>query len=228
MLPILLFSQYKTAGAGNSNEKIVVSGGQPTFVISYAYYGASNTDEYYEREKAELEKSFKDINAKVLISTAKTIVVKNKNLKKTVFGENDSNVLFWDGKIESQPIVYNGFLKSTEYFSDLFGKPKVSSYYTDFLNKQEKLRAPVAEKITEKSKLLSRKYVNGLVTDILFHSKRGMSNLLDFNPKGVKSIKVTSNNPKVEKVEAYFDTDGKLTEVVFTKVNLKFVYENEL
>ncbi|WP_300674261.1 hypothetical protein [Soonwooa sp.] len=210
---------------GGNNGKIVVDGGRPTFVIFYAYYGSSNTDEYYDREKAELEKNFKDINAKVIITDAKNVIVKNKNLKKTSFTE-ESNVLFWDGKVQTEPIVSNGFLKSTEYFSDLFGKPKASSYYTDFLNKQEKLRAPVTEKITEKSKLLSRKYVNGLVTDILFHSKKGMSNLFDFNPKGVKSIKVTSNNPKIEKVEAYFDTDGKLTEVIFPKVNLKFTYEN--
>lgn len=229
IFPLLWFSQQKaSASLGGNNGKLIVNGGRPTFVIFYAYYGSSNIDEYYDREKAELENNFKDINAKVIITDAKNIIVKNKNLKKTSFTEEASNVLFWDGKVESAPIVSNGFLKSTEYFSDLFGKPKASSYYTDFYSKQEKLRTPEAEKITEKSKLLSRKYVNSLLTDILFHSEKGMSDLLDFNPKGVKSIKLKSNNPREEKAEAYFDTDGKLTEVVFPKVSLKFVYENDV
>lgn len=214
-LPIFLLSQAKISG-GNHLDKYLVNGGSPIFVV-INNSGVVNLDEYFEREKDELEKNFKDINARAVFVETNVVVLKNKDIKKLDFSDsNDTGkVIFWDGKVESKPIVYDGFLKSTEHFSEIFGTPKASSYFTDFYKKQEDLRKIEPEKITKNSEKLSKKVVEKMLIDILFFTKRGQSNLINFDTKGLKSVKSIALGPQLKdrELEVLFDRNGDATEI---------------
>lgn len=214
-LPLFLLSQAKISG-GNHLDKYLVNGGSPIFVV-INNSGVVNLDEYFEREKDELEKNFKDINARAVFVETNVVVLKNKDTKKLDFSDsNDTGkVIFWDGKVDSEPIIYDGFLKSTEHFSEIFGTPKASSYFTDFYKKQEDLRKIEPEKITKNSEKLSKKVVEKMLIDILFFTKRGQSNLINFDIKGLKSVKSIALGPQLKdrELEILFDRNGNATEI---------------
>ena len=63
------------------HDKVLISGGKPVFVIAISPNLASDSF-VTEREKKELQKNFKSLQADVRIEYTDVIIFKNKNIRK--------------------------------------------------------------------------------------------------------------------------------------------------
>ena len=193
---------------GQTADDYYIKGGKPVFVVVKFNMCMIEAD-MIERERAELETNFKSLNATIkevkLLEESDGLVFEN-NAHTTVylkkgsdFGEDCVNIVYWDGKKTSTPIVYDQLYLSTEFFSPKLLKKKiVSSYYTHFLSKLKEYKSK-EEKITSRSKDISKAYVYNELIEWLYKGWLRDYQLLEMEFKGVKSIVVKENGkPKKE------------------------------
>ena len=217
-------------------DKVLISGGKPVFVIAISPNLASDSF-VTEREKKELQKNFKSLQADVRIEYTDVIIFKNKNIRKFDFQKSNESlerVFYWDGKVDSEPVVYEGLMNATEFFAQELNLDVVSSYDIDFEKLKEEYLTPPEEKITKKSKEVSDFFLNKTVMSYLFYLEKGSENFYKMNFKGIKSIKVVPsiNGKDVIPMEITFNEDGLPMNMNYTMEknvkNFNFQYENGL
>ena len=217
-------------------DKVLISGGKPVFVIAISPNLASDSF-VTEREKKELQKNFKSLQADVRIEYTDVIIFKNKNIRKFDFQKSNESlerVFYWDGKVDSEPVVYEGLMNATEFFAQELNLDVVSSYDIDFEKLKEEYLTPPEEKITKKSKEISDFFLNKMVMSDLFYLEKGSENFYKMNFKGIKSIKVVPsiNGKDVIPMEITFNEDGLPMNMNYTMEknvkNFNFQYENGL
>ena len=226
---------------GQTNDEKHFKAGKPVFVIAKLNM-CTTKDEMLEREKAELEKNFKSLNTEVrevkFLSEGEELVFEN-NAHSTVslrensdFEENCVNIIYWDGKKSSTPIVYDGVCLATEFFSPkLLKKKLVSSYYTHFMNKLKEYKNK-EEKITSRSKDISKAYVYNELMEWLYKGWLKNCQLIEMEFKGVKSI-VVKENGKPER-EIVLNERGQVQKVWFLpkrdeeEADMQYFYEDGL
>ena len=172
-------------------EKVLISGGKPVFVIMIPRNLASDNFSV-DREKKELQNNFKNLQPEVRLEYTDIVIFKNKNIKKFDFQKSDEpreRVFYWDGKVNSEPIVYEGLMYATEFFAEQLGLDLVSSYLSDFESLKEQYLIPPEEKITKKSKEVSDFLLNKTIMSYLFYLEKGSENFYKMNFKGIKTIK---------------------------------------
>lgn len=218
------------------SEKVIISGGKPVFVIAISPTWVSDSL-VIDREKNELKENFKNLNPNVKIEYTDVVVFKNKNIRKFDFRnseESGQRILYWDGKVDSQPILYESLMYSTEFFSEQLGLNLVSSYVANFEKLKEEYLTPPEEKITKKSKEVFDIFLNKTIMSYLFYLEKGSENFYKMNFKGIKSIKaVPSTTVKdVVPMEITFNEEGlpiNMNYILEKKVNnFDFQYENGL
>ena len=199
-------------------------------------------DEMLEREKAELEKNFKSLNAEVrevkFLLEGEELVFENNThstvslREKSDFEENCVNIIYWDGKKSSTPIIYDGVCLATEFFSSkLLKKKLVSSYYTYFMSKLKEYKNK-EEKITSRSKDISKAYVYNELMEWLYKGWLKDYQLIEMEFKGVKSI-VVKENGKPER-EIVLNERGEVQKVWFLpkrdeeEADMQYFYEDGL
>ena len=219
-----------------AKDNVVISGGKSVFVITISPFFGSN-DFVTNREKKELEKNFRNLQSEVKVEYTNEIIFKNKNSRKFNFKESDKSpqrVFYWDGKIDSEPVVYEGLMNATEFFAQELNLDVVSSYDIDFEKLKEEYLTPPEEKITKKSKEISDFFLNKMVMSDLFYLEKGSENFYKMNFKGIKSIKVVPsiNGKDVIPMEITFNEDGLPMNMNYTMEknvkNFNFQYENGL
>lgn len=226
---------------GQTNDEKHFKAGKPVFVIAKLNM-CTTKDEMLEREKAELEKNFKSLNTEVrevkFLSEGEELVFEN-NAHSTVslrknsdFEENCVNIIYWDGKKSSTPIVYDGVCLATEFFSPkLLKKKLVSSYYTHFMSKLKEYKNK-EEKITSRSKDISKAYVYNELMEWLYKGWLKNYQLIEMEFKGVKSI-VVKENGKPER-EIVLNERGQVQKVWFLpkrdeeEADMQYFYEDGL
>lgn len=217
-------------------EKVIISGGKPVFVIAISPNLASDSF-IINREKDELMKNFKTLKPKVSVVYTDVIIFKNKNIRKFDIQKSNQSlerVFYWDGQVDSQPILYEGLMSSTEFFAQELNLDVVSSYNTDFEKLRSEYLTPPTEKITKKSKEISDFFVNKMVMSQLFYLEKGSENLYKMNFKGVKSIKAMPSGSAndVFPMEIVFNEDGLPLKMSYTAEKIvktfDFQYENGL
>lgn len=217
-------------------DKVIVSGGKPVFLIVIS--PSSGSDSFItNREKEELRKNFSNLKPEVSIEYTDVVIFKNKNIRKFDFQKShefSERVFYWDGKVDSQPIVYEGLMNATEFFAEQLNLDVSSSYVADFKKFNEENLTPPEEKITKKSKEVSDFFLNKMVMSYLFYLEKGSENLYKMNFKGIKSIKAipSSSAKDVVSMEVYFNEDGLPLNMNYTIEkeikNFDFQYENGL
>ena len=226
---------------GQTNDEKYFKTGKPVFVIAKLNM-CTTKDEMLEREKAELEKNFKLLNTEVrevrFLSEGEELVFEN-NAHSTVslreksdFEENCVNIIYWDGKKSSTPIVYDGVCLATEFFSPkLLKKKLVSSYYTHFMYKLKEYKNK-EEKITSRSKDISKAYVYNELMEWLYKGWLKDYQLIEMEFKGVKSI-VVKENGKPER-EIHLNERQQVQKVWFLpkrdeeEADMQYFYEDGL
>ena len=226
---------------GQTNDEKYFKTGKPVFVIAKLNM-CTTKDEMLEREKAELEKNFKLLNTEVrevrFLSEGEELVFEN-NAHSTVslreksdFEENCVNIIYWDGKKSSTPIVYDGVCLATEFFSPkLLKKKLVSSYYTHFMYKLKEYKNK-EEKITYRSKDISKAYVYNELMEWLYKGWLKDYQLIEMEFKGVKSI-VVKENGKPER-EIHLNERQQVQKVWFLpkrdeeEADMQYFYEDGL
>lgn len=226
---------------GQTNDEKHFKAGKPVFVIAELNM-CTTKDEMLEREKAELEKNFKSLNAEMrevkFLLEGEELVFEN-NAHSTVslrensdFEENCVNIIYWDGKKSSTPIVYDGVCLATEFFSPkLLKKKLVSSYYTHFMSKLKEYKNK-EEKITSRSKDISKAYVYNELMEWLYKGWLKDYQLIEMEFKGVKSI-VVKENGKPER-EIHLNERGEVQKVWFLpkrdekEADIQYFYEDGL
>ncbi len=217
-------------------DKVLISGGKPVFVITISPNLASDSF-VTEREKNELQKNFKSLQADVRVEYTDVIIFKNKNIRKFDFQKSNESlerVFYWDGKVDSEPIVYEGLMKVTKFFAQELNLNVVSSYDIDFEKLKEEYLTPTEEKITKKSKEVSNFFLNKTIMSYLFFLEKGSENFYKMNFKGIKSIKAvpSTSGKDVIPMEITFNEDGLPMNMNYTVgkniKNFNFQYENGL
>lgn len=217
-------------------DKVLISGGKPVFVIAISPNLASDSF-VTEREKKELQKNFKSLQVDVRIEYTDVIIFKNKNIRKFDFQKSNESlerVFYWDGKVDSEPVVYEGLMNATEFFAQELNLDAVSSYDIDFEKLKEEYLTPPEEKITKKSKEVSDFFLNKTVMSYLFYLEKGSENFYKMNFKGIKSIKAVPSiiGKDVIPMEITFNEDGLPMNMNYTVEknvkNFNFQYENGL
>ena len=173
-------------------DKVLISGGKPVFVIAIAP-GLASDDFITNREKKELENNFRTLQPKVIVEYTDVIIFKNKNIKKFDYRKSNESlerIFYWDGKVDSEPILYEGLMNATEFFAQKLNFDVASSYNVEFDKLKLEYLTPPVEKITKKSKEVSDLYLNKMVMSFLFYFEKGSENLYKMNFKGIKSIKM--------------------------------------
>ena len=223
---------------GQTNDEKHFKAGKPVFVIAELNM-CTTKDEMLERE---LEKNFKSLNAEMrevkFLLEGEELVFEN-NAHSTVslrensdFEENCVNIIYWDGKKSSTPIVYDGVCLATEFFSPkLLKKKLVSSYYTHFMSKLKEYKNK-EEKITSRSKDISKAYVYNELMEWLYKGWLKNYQLIEMEFKGVKSI-VVKENGKPER-EIHLNERGEVQKVWFLpkrdekEADMQYFYEDGL
>lgn len=217
-------------------DKVIVSGGKPIFIIAISPNLASDTF-ITEREKNELQKNFRNLQPEVRLEYTDVIIFKNKNIQKFDFQKSDESlerVFYWDGKVDSQPIVYEGLMNATEFFAEQLNLDVSSSYVADFEKFNEEYLTPPKEKITKKSKEVSDFFLNKMVMSYLFYLEKGSENFYKMNFKGIKSIRAVPSLTVKDAIpmEITFDEDGLPVNMNYTidkeVKSFDFQYENGL
>ena len=216
-------------------EKVLISGGKPVFVIMIPRNLASDNFSV-DREKKELQNNFKNLQPEVRLEYTDIVIFKNKNIKKFDFQKSDEpreRVFYWDGKVNSEPIVYEGLMYATEFFAEQLGLDLVSSYLSDFESLKEQYLIPPEEKITKKSKEVSDFLLNKTIMSYLFYLEKGSENFYKMNFKGIKTIKTIPSIAKdIPPLEISFNEEGLPLKMIYTKAgdgeNFDFQYENGL
>lgn len=193
-------------------DKVLISGGKPVFVIAISPNAASDSF-ITDREKKELEQNFKNLQPDVKVEYTDVIIFKNKNIKKFDFQKlNDKleRIIYWDGKVESDPVVYDGLMNATEFFAQELDLDVVSSYNVDFEILKSDYLTPPEEKMTKRSKEVSDFFLNKSVMSVLFYLEKGSENFYKMNFKGIKSIKAVPSKlvDDVVPMEVIFNEDG--------------------
>jgi len=226
---------------GQTNDEKHFKAGKPVFVIAKLNM-CTVEDEMLEREKAELEKNFKSLNAEVrevkfLLEGEELVFENNAHstvslIEKSDFEENCVNIIYWDGKKSSSPIVYDGVCLATEFFSPkLLKKKLVSSYYTHFMSKLKEYKNK-EEKITSRSKDISKAYVSNELMEWLYKGWLKDYQLIEMEFKGVKSI-VVKENGKPER-EIHLNERQQVQKVWFLpkrdeeEADMQYFYEDGL
>lgn len=206
-------------------DKVIVSGGKPIFVIVIS--PSSGSDSFItNREKEELRKNFSNLKPEVSIEYTDVVIFKNKNIRKFDFQKShefSERVFYWDGKVDSQPIVYEGLMNATEFFAEQLNLDVTSSYLDDFEKLKEEYLTPPQEKIVKKSKEVSDFFLNKKIMSYLFYLEKGSENFYKMNFKGIKSIKAipSSSGKDVIPMEINFNEDG-------LPVNMNYTIEKEV
>jgi hypothetical protein len=217
-------------------DKVLISGGKPVFVIAISPHLASDSF-VTEREKNELQKNFKSLQADVRLEYTDVIIFKNKNTRKFDFQKSNESlerVFYWDGKVDSEPVVYEGLMNATEFFAQELNLDVVSSYGIDFEKLKEEYLTPPEEKITKRSKEVSDFFLNKTIMSYLFFLEKGSENFYKMNFKGIKSIKAvpSTSGKDVIPMEITFNEDGLPMNMNYTVgkniKNFNFQYENGL
>lgn len=226
---------------GQTNDEKHFKAGKPVFVIAKLNM-CTVEDEMLEREKAELEKNFKSLNTEVrevkFLSEGEELVFENNAhstvslIEKSDFEENCVNIIYWDGKKSSTPIVYDSVCLATEFFSPkLLKKKLVSSYYTHFMSKLKEYKNK-EEKFTSRSKDISKAYVYNELMEWLYKGWLKDYQLIEMEFKGVKSI-VVKENGKPER-EIVLNERGQVQKVWFLpkrdekEADMQYFYEDGL
>lgn len=223
-----LWGQKIVKKTGKEGAKFVVSGGSPVFVI--LTQPVVNIDEYKVRERVELEKNFAPVKAFLLEGTE--LVFQNKSLQRfelPVFSDVSAKVFYWDGQVDSEPIEYEGFIRSTEYFSDVLGEYKQSSYVLEYEQNIQKINNTGPENITKKSKEVSDALVNYIARAMLYDFERAEYLQINYNFKGIKKIyKEVEGKIEFPNITVDFTTDGLPKLIAVNDHKIELVYENGL
>ncbi|GGE98022.1 hypothetical protein GCM10010984_14490 [Chishuiella changwenlii] len=226
---------YETYNKSNDIDKIDLrnlnyKAGEPVFIVINVESSVPNEDFLAQREQEELKSNF-GIKTDFINYTAD---IKFYNRFKTVlkFSYEDSpkQVIYWSGKMDDKPIVYDGLLKSSEYFSPYLKQNKYSSYIESFNKRKDILITDFVDNPTDKSIQISNRLVNKMLLQSLYNMKEE-SNFFEINFKNIKRVTYTSNfdidNDKLKEVT--FDKDGKPLRIVFEDLKDKnYYYQSSL
>lgn len=214
--------------------------GKPVFVVVNIQHSIPNDSLLAVRELKELEKNFKQLNAKfVRIHSNAVLNFQNQNQEEYRFDDYNTQyqaVIFWDGRPESDVYQLEAIIQSSEAYSPQLGTNKNSSYVDEFLDKKEKLTDFRTDQITPKSIEISKKYISHLFLSEVYYLKNE-ENFFPVDFKGVKKLTVKSNYKKFKNPvnEAVFDQKGNPVHLILQsddsdgkKIDIVFVYENEV
>jgi len=241
LFPLCISLLLSVSVYGQKDSENYIKAGKPMFVIAKRN-NCRILSENIDREKTELETNFKLLNVEVreVLSLKKGEGIQFENeAHTTVYIEGDNNlgdnctkVIFWDGKSTSDPIVYKGLYLSTEYFSPKLLKKKLqSNYYTYFMSKLKEYKNK-EEKITPRSKDISKAYVYNELMEWLYKGWLKDYQLIEMEFKGVKSI-VVKENGKPER-EIVLNERGEVQKVWFLpkrdeeEADMQYFYEDGL
>mgnify|MGYP001690260825 FL=1 len=241
LFPLCISLLLSVSVYGQKDSENYIKAGKPMFVIAKRN-NCRILSENIDREKTELETNFKLLNVEVreVLSLKKGEGIQFENeAHTTVYIEGDNNlgdnctkVIFWDGKSTSNPIVYKGLYLSTEYFSPKLLKKKLqSNYYTYFMSKLKEYKNK-EEKITPRSKDISKAYVYNELMEWLYKGWLKDYQLIEMEFKGVKSI-VVKENGKPER-EIVLNERGEVQKVWFLpkrdeeEADMQYFYEDGL
>mgnify|MGYP007112213025 CR=1 FL=1 len=237
-------SDYTSDGAykipDQDLDKFNFEKGKPVFIVVNIQHSIPNDSLLAVREVKELEKNFRQLNAKfVIIHKNAVLNFKNRNEDEYRFDDYNTqyqSVIFWDGKTDSDVYQLETIIQSSEAYSPQLGTNKNSSYVDEFLDKKEKLNDFRTDQITPKSVEVSKKYISNMFLAEVYYLKNE-ENFFPIDFKGVKKLTVKSNYKKFKNPvnEAVFDQKGNPVHLVLQsddsdgkKIDIVFAYENEV
>lgn len=204
---------------------ITYKAGEAVFIVLNIEASIPNEDFLAKREQEELKNNF-GIKTDFINYTS-TIKFYNRFQTALKFSYEDSpkKVIYWSGKMDDRPIVYDGLLKSSEYFSQYLNQNKHSSYVELFQKTLDSFTKDFIDNPTEKSILISNHVAHKMAIQILYNL-REESNFFEMNFKNIKRISYKTNfEIDVDRLkEVFFDRDGKLIKIVFDDLSDKNYY----
>lgn len=210
--------------------------GKPVFIVVNIQHSNPNDSLLAVRELKELQKNFKEMNAK-FVGIHNNSVVKFENKAKEEYrfdnyNEQYQSVVFWDGKAGSDVYEFKSIIQASEAYSPQLNLNKTSSYADEFFKKKEELWKFKNETINQNSKAVSQKYISNLFLSNVYNLKND-EHFFSADFKGVKRLTVKSNYKKFKNPvnEAEFDKDGNPTKLILQsddsdgkKINIEFSY----
>lgn len=232
---------YETINKKEQTDKLTNKGytykvGRPVFIVLNIQASIPNDDFLAKREQEELKNNF-NIHVDCITQTTE---IKFLNRFKTVlkysYEDSPQKVIYWSGKFEEKPIIYEHILQSSAYFSDILNLDVRSSYIEEFNQKLASFTTDFIDTPTENSLPVSNRFVQNVITQILYHLQEE-SIFFNLNFKNVKRVTYKTNfdidNDRLK--EILFDEKGRPTKVVFDDLNDKnyryesvFEYERDL
>ncbi|WP_334125761.1 hypothetical protein [Empedobacter brevis] len=232
---------YETIDKKEQTDKLTNKGytyktGHPVFIVLNIQASIPNDDFLAKREQEELKNNF-NIHVDCITQTTE---IKFLNRFKTVlkysYEDSPQKVIYWSGKFEEKPIIYEHPIQSSEYFSDILNLDVRSSYIEEFNQKLASFTTDFIDTPTENSLPVSNRFVQNVITQILYHLQEE-SIFFNLNFKNVKRVTYNTNfdidNDRLK--EILFDEKGRPTKVVFDDLNDKnyryesvFEYEKDL
>ncbi|MGU9937716.1 hypothetical protein ACNFNZ_03960 [Empedobacter brevis] len=232
---------YETINKKEQTDKLTNKGytykaGRPVFIVLNIQASIPNDDFLAKREQEELKNNF-NIHVDCITQTTE---IKFLNRFKTVlkysYEDSPQKVIYWSGKFEEKPIIYEHILQSSAYFSDILNLDVRSSYIEEFNQKLASFTTDFIDTPTENSLPVSNRFVQNVITQILYHLQEE-SIFFNLNFKNVKRVTYKTNfdidNDRLK--EILFDEKGRPTKVVFDDLNDKnyryesvFEYEKDL
>ena len=217
-------------------KEVTINAGKPVFVVIYIFNGIPNDSLVADREYKELKKNFKDCNFYYFGRIGKINVKNSANeiIELDDVNESYEKIIYWNGKKDSSVNRYDKITESSEYFSELLGQSKTSSYKDDFATKRDDLKAQLLWNPDLDSKKLSDKYIRTKLFGQLTLSTA--DDFFNFNLKGVKKVTINASDKKFKNPfhEIFIDEQGFATKVIFTnddginKGTIDFQYKDGL
>ena len=201
---------YETINKKEQTDKLTNKGytykaGRPVFIVLNIQASIPNDDFLAKREQEELKNNF-NIHVDCITQTTE---IKFLNRFKTVlkysYEDSPQKVIYWSGKFEEKPIIYEHILQSSAYFSDILNLDVRSSYIEEFNQKLASFTTDFIDTPTENSLPVSNRFVQNVITQILYHLQEE-SIFFNLNFKNVKRVTYKTN----------FDIDNdRLKEILF-------------
>ena len=223
---------YETNNPNVSVDKLSFKGytykvGGPIFIVINIEGFTPNEDFLAKREQQELIKNFGGKVDFINHTTVIKFLNRFNTSMKFTYEQSPKKVIYWSGKFDEKPIIYDGLIKSSEYFGERLNLNKNSSYIDEFNKKLADFTTDFIDNPTENSILISTKFMKEIVSRILFNFDNE-SIFFNMNFKNVKHITYKTNLDKdVNQLkEIFFDKNGYPTRIIFDDIkDKKYKYE---
>lgn len=185
-------------------------------------------------EEKEVKKNFEDVDLEILkIDNHRFILFENGQTLDMTAEENSFQAFaFWSGNLGDDVEVIDGNKNATEFFSEMLGLDKKSTYNLNNTKHKENIsKLKSVTNITEKSKATLNKYFQLIKTPILTENEE---NWYLQNIPNVKSMKISFTEKESTKIYKNFEfnIDGQPTKISnynsknIIKSNDNYIYKN--